>query len=443
MNILEVPLLYPALQHSTLDWEFQTEPSDKYCLAMEDGICGWPRGKVLGGSSTINAMMYVRGNRKDYDRWASIGNPGWNYDAILPYFKKSEDMRVPGYGGNPYHGTGGYLTVEYFRMVSPLADMFLEAGREMGLLNPENDINGRTQFGFARTHGTLRDGLRCSTNKAFLRRAVHRPNLHVVLNTFVEKILINPHTKRTYGVRVSHRDTIMEYLVSKEVILSAGTIQSPQVLMLSGVGPTIELMQHGIDVIVDHPGVGENLQDHIASGGATYLIENSISHETLSFLIPKLLNLDTAREFVFNHGGPLYAMPSAEVMAFINSKYQNPIDDWPDIQIFFAAYTDSSDGGVFSKRGSGISWDYYAHVYEPILYKDAMMIIPLLMRPRSRGRILLNSKNPYDHPVIFPNYFEDPHDLDVLVSNFTTTNVTSNFFSFEFFCLLLFYLLCL
>lgn len=284
---------------------------------MQDGICGWPRGKVLGGCSTINAMMYVRGNRKDYDRWVSLGNPGWNYDAILPYFKKSEDMRIPKHRGSRYHGTGGYLTVEYFRTVSPLKDMFMEAGNELGMLNHEDDVNGHSQTGFTRTHGTLRDGLRCSTNKAFLRPAAHRPNLHVSLNSFVEKILINPRTKRAYGVRFTRNNEVYDIFASKEVILSAGAIQSPQLLMLSGVGPTMQLMQHGIHVIQDHPGVGENLQDHIASGGATYLIENPFTDETLSFIVPKLLNFKTARDFVFNKRGPMYAMPSSEVMSHI------------------------------------------------------------------------------------------------------------------------------
>lgn len=225
-----MPLLYPALQHSTLDWEFETEPSDRYCLAMENGICGWPRGKVLGGCSTINAMMYVRGNRKDYDRWASLGNPGWNYDAVLPYFKKSEDMRITQHANSPYHGTGGHLTVEHFRTVSPLKDMFMEAGHELGMLNPDDDVNGRTQFGFSRTHGTLRDGLRCSTAKGFLRPVAHRANLHITLNTFVEKILINPRTKRAYGVRITRDHEVFDVFASKEVILSAGAVQSPQIL---------------------------------------------------------------------------------------------------------------------------------------------------------------------------------------------------------------------
>ena len=412
----EVPFLFPVLQHSTLDWEFETIASDRYCLGAEDGRCQWPRGKVLGGSSVLNAMMYVRGNRKDYDRWASLGNPGWNYEAVLPYFRKSQETRVPHLGNDEFHSTGGYLTVEFFRATSALKDLFMAAGAEMGLLNPGNDVNGHTQFGFSQTQGTIRNGLRCSTNKAFLRPVAHRRNLHISLNTFVEKLLIDPRTKRAYGVRFSRDGQIRDVFASKEVILSAGAVQTPQILMLSCIGPTIELIPHGIHPIHDLPGVGQNLQDHIAAGGGTYIIENPYSNQLISMVTPNFLNFDTIRDFTFNSKGPLYLMALAEVMAYINTKYQKPDEDWPDVQVFFSCVSDTSDGGAFSRRGGGMSYEYYSEVYEPYIYQDAMMIIPLVMRPRSRGRITLNSADPHEHPAIFANYFADPYDLEVLVS---------------------------
>lgn len=419
--ISEIPLMYPSLQKSILDWDYWCESSDSYCLAMENQQCSWPRGKVLGGSSVLNAMLYIRGNRKDYDRWAAEGNVGWNYDNVLHYFKKAENMRDPKFVDNYYHGTDGYLSVEPFRTVSSLMDIFLEAAREMGMLNPDGDLNGRTQWGFARSHGTIRDGLRCSTNKAYIRPASKRANLHVSLESHVEKILIDPFTKQAYGVRFRRDDELYEVYATREVILSGGAINSPQLLMLSGVGPTIELLQHGIPIVQDLQGVGENLQDHVASGGLTYLIQNPVAEETLSFIIPKLMNIDTAREFVYEHKGPLYGMPSSEVMAFLNTKYQDPYEDWPDIQLFVASYSDTSDGGIYGRRGSGITFQYWADVSEPIVYRDTYMIIPMVLRPQSRGRILLNSADPMDHPRIFANYFSDPQDLEVLVSEFRYT----------------------
>ncbi|GAB0093740.1 glucose dehydrogenase [Sergentomyia squamirostris] len=414
--ISEVPQLFPTLQQSELDWKFMTEPSHHFCLMNENGQCLWPRGKVLGGSSVLNAMLYVRGNRKDYDQWEKLGNPGWGHDSVLHYFIKSEGVREDNFAKSHYHGVHGPLSVEYFRFVSPLMELFLHAAAELGLLNPHGDYNGATQYGFARSQGTIRDGLRCSTAKAYLRPASHRKNLHISLNSHVHQILIDHHTKDAYGVVFAKHDWEPRAVYArKEVILCAGALQSPQLLMLSGVGPAHHLHHHGIPVIYDSRGVGENLQDHVAMGGGTYLIHNPISNDSISFVMPKLITVDAIREFVYHHNGPLYAMPACEVMAFINSKYQDPHEDWPDIQLFMAAYSDNSDGGMYSKRGSGMSHDYYASQYENIIYKDSFMIIPLLMRPKSRGRLLLRSKDPLDHPLIYPNYFDHPHDIDVLI----------------------------
>lgn len=335
---------------------------------------------------------------------------------MLHYFKKLENMRIPHLVNHPLHGTTGPMTCEFFRYASPLSEIYLEAAREMNMLNPNNDLNGETQSGFSRSQGTVRDGLRCSTNKAYLRPVRHRNNLHISLKSHVEKILINPRTKEAYGVLFSKENRKYAVFVSKEVILSAGAIQSPQLLMISGVGPKAHLEQHGIEVIHDSPGVGENLQDHIASGGSNFLITNPISNDSLSIIVPKVMQVDSIRNFVFNHQGPLYAMPASEIMAFINTKYQDPREDWPDVQLFLASFADSSDGGMFGKRASGISDDYYAEVYEQILFKDAFMILPLLMRPQSRGKILLQDKNPTTYPLIYPNYFSHPRDLEIMVT---------------------------
>lgn len=325
-------------------------------------------------------------------------------------------MRIPHLVNHPLHGTSGPMTCEFFRYASPLSEVYLEAASEINYLNPNNDLNGETQSGFSRAQGTVRDGLRCSTNKAYLRPIRHRDNLHVSLKSHVEKILINPTTKEAYGVLFTKDNKKYAVFASKEVILSAGSIQSPQILMLSGVGPEKHLKELDIQVIHHLPGVGENLQDHIASGGGSYLITNPVSNESLSIIVPKMMQVDSIRNFAFNHRGPMYAMPACEIMAFINSKYQDPKEDWPDVQLFLASFADSADGGMFGKRASGISDDYYAEVYEQMLYKDAFMILPLLMRPKSRGRILLRDKNPLSHPLIYPNYFAHPRDLEIMVN---------------------------
>lgn len=407
--------MFPALQHSAMDWEYRTEPSDRSCLAM-DGVSLWPRGKVLGGSSVLNAMMYVRGNPNDYNRWASLGNPGWDYNSMLYYFKKSEDMRDPVFSKSPYHGTNGYLTVEPFRTISPLADITMEAARELDMMNPENDVNGQSQSGFTQTQGTVRDGLRCSTNKAFLRPVHNRPNLHISLHSHVTRVLIDPQTHNAYGVQFIRDGESFEIYSRKETIVSSGSINSPQLLMLSGVGSANHLNEVGVNVILDLPGVGENLQDHIGTSGVSFLLDNPFSDDALSFIMPKLLDAQTIRDFVFNRNGPLYGMDACEVMSYISTKYQDPSVDWPDLQIFYAAYSDITDGGLFGRRLSGITYEYFSEVFEKVIYRDSIMILPILMRPESRGRVLLQSSDPLDYPIIFANYFDSPKDLEVLVS---------------------------
>ncbi|KAK6640553.1 hypothetical protein RUM44_012249 [Polyplax serrata] len=410
----DVPLFMAALQKSPIDWQFKTKPSDSACLGMKGKQCNWPRGKVLGGCSTINAMLYVRGNRRDYDIWGTE-NPGWDFANVFPYFIRSEDIRIDYLKWSPYHGKGGYQTVEEFRYHSPIVKEFLEAGRELGY--PVRDINGARQTGFMKSQGTLRDGLRCSTAKAFLRPCRHRKNLDISINSFVEKIHINPYTRKaesvTFRTEYFGQKTIK---ARREIILTAGAIQSPQLLMLSGIGPKDHLREHNISVILDLPGVGENLQDHVALGGTAYLINNPDPQGVgPGFVLPKTLTLPAVQEFTNKRTGPLYGLPECEAMAFVHTKYSNPAMDWPDIQLFLASYADNTDGGIFGKRDSGLTDEYYAATFEKILYQDAYSVLPLLMRPKSRGTIRLKSSNPNDPPLIDPKYFDHPDDIKVLI----------------------------
>ncbi|XP_076653441.1 glucose dehydrogenase [FAD, quinone]-like [Halictus rubicundus] len=411
----DVPIMASNLQLSPADWQFKTEPTIDYCLAMNGRRCNWPRGKVLGGSSVLNAMLYVRGNKRDYDGWEKQGNPGWDFESVLPYFKKSEDIRIEEYKNSPYHQTGGHLTVEYFKYRFPVTDYLIKAGREAGY--NVVDVNGPTQTGFTYSPGTLRDGLRCSTAKAFLRSASKRENLHVSVNSLVEKILIDADSKTAYGVQFLFGSDRLKVKAKREVILSAGAIQSPQLLMLSGVGPKDHLNDIGVHTVHDAPGVGENLQDHVSIGGMTYLVdppESYTAKQPFTAIGPKALNLEALEKFAVARKGVLYTLPICEGMAFINTKYANKSDDHPDIQILLSSASDASDGGLLIKRSVGVSDDFYADMYENILYKSSYAGLPLLLRPRSRGYIKLRSKNVDDHPIIVPNYFQDPHDLDVL-----------------------------
>ncbi|EDW06801.1 glucose dehydrogenase [FAD, quinone] [Drosophila mojavensis] len=415
--LMDLPQMYPVFQRSPWDWKYLTEQSDRYCLAMEDQQCFWPRGKVLGGSSSINAMMYVRGNRRDYDHWAGqLGNPGWEYNNVLHYFRKAEDMRVPGYEHSPYHGHGGPITVERYRSPSPLLDVFMEAAAELGLTHPDGDLNGHTQMGFAPPHGTLRDGLRCSANKGYMRRSWQRPNLDIVLKAFVERLHIEPGSKRVLGVSFEHGLVRHQVLAGKEVILAAGSLASPQLLMVSGVGPAEQLQPLGIPLVQHLPGVGANLQDHISTSGAIYTFESLQPDSHMSFIVPELLNKDSVRDFIHGHKGFFYAMPVSEVMGFVSTRFQVEQDaDWPDVQLFMGSYGYGADGGMIGRRGAAITLDNYANTFEPIIYQDSFVIAPLVMRPRSRGYLQLRSPDARVHPLIHANYYDDPLDMAIMV----------------------------
>ncbi|XP_057669061.1 glucose dehydrogenase [FAD, quinone]-like isoform X1 [Diorhabda carinulata] len=410
----DLPIMFPVLQLTPFDWQYRTEPGENYCLGFHDKRCNWPRGRILGGSSVLNAMLYVRGNKKDYDRYRDLGNVGWSYEDVLPYFKKSENMTIPEFRNDKYHGKNGYLTIEHFRYFSKLVDWFLNAAQELGY--EVRDINGEQQTGFTLAHGTLRDGLRCSTAKGFIRPIAKRTNLHVSLHSMVEKILINEETKQAYGVEFSKFGTKRTVHVAKEVILSAGAIGSPHLLMLSGIGPKQHLEDIGIKVTHHSPGVGQNLQDHVSIGGVAYLFDRpeEFGDEPLSFNLPKIFSTDTVNEFGRGYG-PVYWLPVCEVMGFVNTKYQDPKEDWPDIQYFFGSFADSSDGGMFGRRAVGMTDEFYTAVYEDIIYREAFGIYILLLRPKSRGMIKLKDKNPQSHVLIYPNYFDHPDDLKVIV----------------------------
>lgn len=374
---------------------------------MENGRCNWPRGKVIGGSSVLNYMLYLRGNKKDYDLWEEQGNPGWGSKDALYYFKKSEDNLNPYLAQTPYHSTGGYLTVQEAPWHTPLAAAFVEAGRDMGYDN--RDINGEKQTGFMIAQGTIRRGSRCSTAKAFLRPARLRKNLHIAMNSLVTKVLIDPNSKRAYGVEFVREEKIYRIRAKKEVILSGGSINSPQLLMLSGIGPQEDLTRLGIPVI-QNLRVGHNLQDHVGLGGLTFMVNQEVS-----MVENRLHNAQSVLQYAIFGTGPLTVLGGVEGLAFVNTKYANATDDFPDIELHFISGSTNSDGGKQIRKVHGLTRKFYDSVFGKLNNKDAWSVIPMLLRPKSKGFIKLRSKNPYDHPMIYPNYFKEPEDLATLV----------------------------
>ncbi|XP_060815321.1 glucose dehydrogenase [FAD, quinone] [Bombus pascuorum] len=407
-EITDVPILSLYLHKSKVDWKYRTQPQDSACQAMIDRRCCWTRGKVLGGSSVLNTMLYIRGNRRDFDQWESFGNPGWGYEDVLPYFKKSQDQRNPYLARNTrYHSTGGYLTIQDSPYNTPLGVAFLQAGEEMGY--DIVDVNGEQQTGFAFYQYTMRRGTRCSSAKAFVRPIQLRKNFDLSLWSHVTKILIDPRTKRAYGVEFIKEGRKEVVYARKEVILSAGAINSPQLLMLSGIGPRQHLEEVGITVVHDSPGVGQNLQDHIAVGGLAFLIDYPIST-----VMTRLVNINSALRYAITEDGPLTTNVGLESVGFISTKYANQSDDWPDIEFMLTSSSTSSDGGTHVKNAHGLTDDFYNQVFQNINYRDLFGVFPMLLRPKSRGFVKLKSKNPLDYPLMYHNYLTDPHDVNVL-----------------------------
>ncbi|KAG5872411.1 hypothetical protein JTB14_012525 [Gonioctena quinquepunctata] len=406
-EISDVPIMAAYLQLSALDWKYKSEPQGQACLAMNNGRCNWPRGKVIGGSSVLNYMLYLRGNKKDYDIWESLGNPGWGYKDALHYFKKSEDNQNPYLTKTPYHGKGGYLTVSEAPYHTPLVAAFVEGGKQLGYEN--RDINGEFQTGFMMAQGTIRRGSRCSTGKAFVRSARLRTNLHVAMKAHVTRILIDPKSKIAYGVEFFRDNKLYRIRAKKEVILSAGSINSPHLLMLSGVGPKDELQKYKIPLIQDLK-VGYNLQDHIGLGGLTFLI-----NKPDSITLDRIYSIGPLMQYAVLGTGPLTVMGGVEGLGFVNTKYSNASNDFPDIEFHFVSGSTHSDNGAQIKKAHGLTDAFYDRVFKPIHNKDAWSVIPMLLRPKSRGFIKLRSNKPSDSPLIYPNYFMDDFDMKTLI----------------------------
>jgi choline dehydrogenase len=382
---IHMPIAFSKLFQTACDWNFHTEPEPH----MSDRKLYWPRGKVLGGSSSINAMIYIRGNHKDYDQWRDLGNPGWGFSDVLPYFKKSENQER---GASEYHGVGGPLDVSDPRSPNPLAETFIEAAVEAGF-SRNQDFNGESQEGFGLYQVTQKGGKRCSAAVAYLRPAMTRPNLTVRTSVHVSRIVLDG--RRAQGVGFVDGERTLQAQADREVILSAGAIGSPQLLMLSGVGPADQLRQFGIPVVCDLPGVGENLQDHPVTPVA-YECKQPVSLASAESLANLL-------RYLLWKQGPLTSNVG-EGGGFIKTSLAGAT---PDVQFHF--------GPAF----------FINHGLTPIK-EHGFTSGPTLVRPRSIGRIQLRSGNSLEAPRIFANYFSDPHDLDVMVEGIKITRMITH-----------------
>ncbi len=362
----------------SINWGYDTEAEPQ----LNNRQLYWPRGKVLGGSSSINAMCYCRGHRKDYDHWEAQGNPGWGSDDVLPYFIKSEDnQRLD----NEFHQEGGLLSVSDHKYTNPLSGVFIDAAEQVGY-DRTDDFNGLHQRGFGYYQVTIKNGQRHSTAEAFLKPAKNRDNLTVWTKTMAQKVVIT-HKKAT-GLVVEKGGQRIELKANKEVILSGGAINSPQLLMLSGIGQASELAEHGIVCQHELNGVGKNLQDHLDVCLVQHCSQK-ITYDTVSEVMSGL------KYFLFKEG------PGTSNVAEAGGFWQSPLadDDRPDLQFHFVpAMLD--DHGRNRLKGNG----YTLHM--------------CVLRPESRGEIKLKSSDPAAHPHIQANYLAVENDLKLMVEGF-------------------------
>uniref|UniRef100_A0A6A7FRT3 Glucose dehydrogenase [FAD, quinone]-like n=1 Tax=Hirondellea gigas TaxID=1518452 RepID=A0A6A7FRT3_9CRUS len=361
---------------------------------------------MMGGNTGMNGMVYVRGNRNDYDNWANMGNHGWDYDSIFHYFLKSENFKgtllSPADGA--HHSTGGPVSVESRRTITAVTPTMIEVAAELGY--PIVDGTGPEQIGMAPLYTTTRDGVRASASENFLRPIIHKPNLRVTAKAFVTKVLFDK-KKRAVGVEYDFKGKRRVVLARKEVILSAGALNTPKLLMLSGVGPPQHLTEMGIPVVAPVEGVGGNLMDH-ANIYLTWRVRKGTSTSLWDLVSPK-----TILDYLKNRRGLLSDTIGLECNLFVNIGGGEP--SWSDMQLSIASLSYAIDRGLLLVPAVDMKPEIYNNLYEEFFNDETLTINPCLLRPKSRGSVRLASSNPFDNPVADINYFDHPDDMKLMI----------------------------
>ncbi|MGJ8623405.1 MAG: GMC family oxidoreductase [Yoonia sp.] len=378
---IHIPVGYfKTIHNPAVDWCYKTEPDP----GLNGRSIEWPRGKVLGGSSSLNGLLYVRGQPQDYDRWRQMGNTGWGWDDVLPLFKRAENNER---GADEFHGDAGPLSVSNMRIKRPITDAWVKAAQAEGYpFNP--DYNGASQEGVGFFQLTARNGRRCSSAVAYLNPARGRSNLRIVTHAQVDKVLLSG-TKAT-GVQYTDRSgTTHQVVAHREVILSGGAINSPQLLMLSGIGAPDELKAQGIEVTADLPGVGKNMQDHLQARLVYKCNEPTLNDEVRTLFGQAKIGL----RYVLTRSGPM------TMAASLATGFMKTHDDLetPDIQFHVQPLSAENPG-----KGA-----------DPF---SAFTMSVCQLRPESKGEIRLKSANPRDYPAIIPNYLSTKTDCDTIVA---------------------------
>ncbi|KAF5300725.1 hypothetical protein FQR65_LT19321 [Abscondita terminalis] len=375
-NLTEIPGAIGVLWNLEYNWNYYTEPQSAYCLGMKERRCAYQRGKVIGGSSSINGLVYTRGSKKDFDNWCAEGNTGWCYKDVLPYFKKLENYTIG--GSSSCHGFEGYINVEYSKPHTKKQRAFIDANVELN--RTFVDYNGFRQEGVGITQMSTVKGRRCSTGTTYLKTASKRNNLKISIQSHATKILINPNTKTAFGVLFAKNNKIL---------------RSPQLLMLSGIGPKQHLQQLRIPII-ENLSVGENFQDHV--GFPMMHVETSVPEpdKTLEENVKDYLNGVGALTNAFNAKG----------IAFVRTNLTK-IDDFADIEILTIGTS------PVTKKFFNYDDDTFNFGFPSTNHNFYFTFLIILLHPRSRGILKLNSADPFDYPIIDSNGLSDNDFVDV------------------------------
>ena len=377
---IHIPVGYFRTMHNPkVDWCYKTQPDP----GLNGRSLDWPRGKVLGGSSSLNGLLYVRGQSQDYDRWRQMGNDGWGWDDVFPLFRKAENQER---GEDEYHGVGGPLNVSNMRLKRPICDAWVAAAQNEGY--PFNtDYNGATQEGVGYFQLTTRNGRRCSAAVAYLNPVKKRDNLQIITRAQVRRIIIE--NKVATGVEFVDRGGQTKTIkANREIVLSAGAIGSPQIMMLSGLGEAQHLQEHGIEAHSDLPGVGKNLQDHLQARLVFKCNEPTLNDEVRSYFDQARIGL----KYILFRAGPM-TMAASLATGFIKTREEV---ETPDIQFHIQPWSADSPG-------------------EGVHPFSAFTMSVCQLRPESRGEIRLSSPDHKDHPEIHPNYLATPLDCQTIV----------------------------
>ncbi|XP_015109256.1 glucose dehydrogenase [FAD, quinone] [Diachasma alloeum] len=386
-NAAEIPSNFGIYIGSDIDWKYKTSNECHACLA-NNGSCYWPRGRNLGGTTVHHGMAYHRGNPRDYENWVDMGNEGWGFDDVLPFFMKSENNTETDRVGTKLHGVGGPMTVQRFPYQPEFAKTIYQAANEIGYGTIE-DLVGEKYLGFNIAQTMSKNGVRQSAAAAFLRPIRNRKNLDIIVEATATRLMTLKN--RVTGVEYVKNGKRHRVLARREVILSAGVVGSPQLLLLSGIGPKEQLKEHGIPVVLDLSGVGKNLHNHVSY--------------SIDFTLPEVKHIsytpDNVAIYLYNQTGPLSSSGLAQVTGILASEYTTP--DYPDLQIFFSGYQASC-------RQTG-DVDLLS-----VGDQRSVRFTAVNIHPESRGTITLASANGLDHPIIWSNDLGEPRDVDVLVA---------------------------